>query len=258
VGQANEALADFLQEVPAPAGLNAAQVAQFSQAIGEQVAQIRAKARETYLACTVKAYELNAFNRYLKGCISQGKLPPPDRRPGRVLENSSSDGRALNLSGLATLLLGDPAVAIYDLQQVGVDELDGDEPVERDVHAQVDRAEAAAAEPRHQPVAALDDLVDVGVAQRVGVGIDHLDRRAVPRTGRHVRRLELPALAADVEPSLHAPSRCPGAWLRRAAGVGGTAAVPGASGGGGAAGEARAARLDRDLGDRLTLVRAAG
>ena len=39
---------------------------------------------------------------------------------GRVLENSSSDGKALNLSGLATLLLGDPAVAIYDLEQAAM------------------------------------------------------------------------------------------------------------------------------------------
>ena len=167
VGQANEKLADFLAQVPAPAGLDAGQVAQFKQAMAEQVEQIRGKAQETYLACTAKAYELNAFNRYLKGCLSQGRLPPPDRRPGRVhlgpaerselktfedrlagspkdpetllslagvylragdlrmarilagriLEHNSGDGRAMNLSGLATLLLGEPGVAIYDLQQ---------------------------------------------------------------------------------------------------------------------------------------------
>jgi len=167
VGQANESLAKFLASVPAPPGLNAAQVAQFKQAISEQAVAIQDKAMGTYEACTQKAYELDAFNRYLLGCLNKGKLPPPDRLPGRVhlgpaqrsrlkqfedrlarnakdvdalltaagvylkagdlrmarilagrvLEVDNKAHAATNLSGLATLLLGDPAVAIFDLMQ---------------------------------------------------------------------------------------------------------------------------------------------
>ena len=167
VGQANESLSSFLAGVPAPPGLNAAQVAQFQQAIAEQAKAIADKAAGTYEACTQKAYELDAFNRYLLGCLHKGKLPPADRLPGRVhlgpaqraglrvfeerlarnskdkeallaaagiylkagdlrmarilagrvLEVDNKDHAATNLSGLATLLLGDPAVAIFDLMQ---------------------------------------------------------------------------------------------------------------------------------------------
>jgi tetratricopeptide (TPR) repeat protein len=170
MGQANDSLAEFLENVPAPPGSNAVQVAQFKSSIQQQADAIRGKARETYAACTLKAYELDAFNRYLKGCLANGRLPPPDRLPGRVhlgpamksqlkgfedrlaavpddqeallglanvylkagdmrmarmisggaLEKNDANGAARNIVGLATLLLGDPGTAIYDLQQAAM------------------------------------------------------------------------------------------------------------------------------------------
>lgn len=166
VGQAYGDIAETLSAAPIPPTIPEAERPEYRAMLAEQVAALQEKAKSAFSTCAEKAHELNVFNRYLVGCLHEGKLPPPDRLPGRarlpeasiqqrgqleqvlaqspkdtkallaladlylgagdfrmarllaarVLEMDPENGQARNRAALASLMLNEPAAAIFDFE----------------------------------------------------------------------------------------------------------------------------------------------
>lgn len=72
--------ANFLEKAPSPDGVSPEELQAYRAALQEQANAYHASAKETLKTCREKVQQLNAFNRYARGCITE--QPLMDEREG--------------------------------------------------------------------------------------------------------------------------------------------------------------------------------
>ncbi len=98
---AYQGFAAFLKGAPLPAGLSAGEQQQYRQLVGEQVANIAARAEEYFSTCVAKARELNVYSGAVLGCVNRG--PEEDLSPVRATSAATSKQRRAELKQALTL-----------------------------------------------------------------------------------------------------------------------------------------------------------
>ncbi|MBN2359082.1 MAG: hypothetical protein JXR83_06485, partial [Deltaproteobacteria bacterium] len=76
LGSIQREAADFLENAPKPEGLAGDDLAVYQKALKEQADIQRNESKNTFKTCREKAAKLNAFNRYVRGCLTEKELPP--------------------------------------------------------------------------------------------------------------------------------------------------------------------------------------
>jgi len=76
LGEIYRAAADFLENAPKPEGLAGDDLAVYQKALKEQADVQRNESKNAFKTCREKAAKLSAFNRYVKGCLTEKDLPP--------------------------------------------------------------------------------------------------------------------------------------------------------------------------------------
>lgn len=107
LGRAHEEFASFLSNASMPAGLNAAQQAQYRQLIGQQAGQFKTKAKGFFQACLQNAEKFEVFTRFVQGCQSQGATQVDEAVEERISARAS-DGNPSDAAAIRTKLFDNP------------------------------------------------------------------------------------------------------------------------------------------------------